>query len=254
MYGKVRPISPTTIFPISEVESALKTLHGAKMHGKLIVVPHANDIVKATPPKKPHQFLKENATYILIGGTGGLGRSMSRWMALRSWSAVAMSLTPADIEELITHGLEGMPPVKGVIHGAIVLRDVLFEKMTYSDFTTVIESKAEALAAVEASAGAVKTISYNAPLKSAGTLREAEYVVCEGLMYKLATVMMMESEDLDATRPLSNYPLGSLVAIEIRNFITREFEATLQVLELSSSGSIQTLAKAVCIKSKLVKS
>ncbi|RYP42325.1 hypothetical protein DL767_000247 [Monosporascus sp. MG133] len=426
-YGKVRPISPTTIFPISEVESALKTLHGAKTHGKLIVVPHASDIVKATPPKKPRQLLKENATYILIGGTGGLGRSMSRWMVKRgarqlvlvSRSASATGKVkelideaagagativvrrcnvadPADIEELITHGLEGMPPVKGVIHGAMVLRDVLFEKMTYSDFTTVIESKvqgawnfhqalsnttldffvaissvagivgnrgqaayaaantflnalvrhrlslglpastldltaisdsgylaedldkaaevaknlggdticeaevlallgaaisghltttcnnhiitgmrisptlsqfwahdakskylreeAEALAAVEASAGAVKTISYNAALKSAGTLQEAEDVVCEGLMHKLAAVMMMELEDLDATRPLSNYPLDSLVAIEIRNFITREFEATLQVLELLSSGSIRSLAKAVCVKSKLIKS
>ena len=29
---------------------------------------------------------------------------------------------PADVEELIAHGLEDMPPIKGVIHGAMVLR------------------------------------------------------------------------------------------------------------------------------------
>ena len=116
-----------------------------------------------------------------------------------------------------------------------------------------LREEAEALAASEASSGASKAISYNAALKAAGTLEEAESVVCDGLVQKLAAVMMMDLEDLDVTRPLSNYPLDSLVAIEIRNFITREFEATLQVLELLSSGSIQTLAKGVCAKSKLVK-
>lgn len=112
----------------------------------------------------------------------------------------------------------------------------------------------EAAAAADAalSGSGAKTISYNAAVKAAKTLEEAEAVVCDGLVHKLAAVMMMELEDLDVTRSLSHYPLDSLVAIEIRNFITREFEATLQVLELLSSGSIQTLSKAVCVKSKLV--
>ncbi|KAI1491433.1 hypothetical protein F5X96DRAFT_478283 [Biscogniauxia mediterranea] len=424
-YGKARPISPVTVFPISEVESAFKTLHNAKAHGKLVVVPHADDIVKATPPKKPAQLLKADATYILIGGTGGLGRSMARWMVSRgarylvlvsrSGSAAGKVKAlideaaevgaeivvrrcdvadPTDVEELINNGLEGLPPVRGLIHGAMVLRDILFEKMTYNDYTTVIESKvhggwnfhralintpldffvaissvagmvgnrgqaayaaancflnalvqhrislglpassldltaisdsgylaedlekaaevarnlgsdticeaevlallgaaisgrlatacnnhtitgmritptmqpfwtpdakckhlreaAEAAAASDASAGAAKAISYNAAIKAAKTLEEAERVVCAGLASKLAAVMMMDLEDIDVTRSLSHYPLDSLVAIEIRNFITREFEATLQVLELLSSGSTQTLAKAVCVKSKLV--
>lgn len=151
-YGKVRPISPITVFPISEVESAFKTLHGTKTHGKLVVVPHAEDVVRATPPKKPRQLLKENATYILIGGTGGLGRSMTRWMINRgarhivlvSRSASASGKVkelideaseagatvvvrrcdvadPTDVEGLINQGLVGLPPVKGVVHGAMVL-------------------------------------------------------------------------------------------------------------------------------------
>ncbi|KAG4218640.1 hypothetical protein PC116_g32880, partial [Phytophthora cactorum] len=112
--------------------------------------------------------------------------------------------------------------------------------------------EAAAAADAAASGGAAKAISYNAAVKAAKTLEEAEAVVCDGLVHKLAAVMMMELEDLDVTRSLSHYPLDSLVAIEIRNFITREFEATLQVLELLSSGSIQTLSKAVCVKRKLV--
>ncbi|KAL7624973.1 hypothetical protein AAE478_004187 [Parahypoxylon ruwenzoriense] len=425
-YGKIRPVSPVTVFPISEVESAFKTLHGARSHGKLVVVPHAHDVVKATPPRKPAQLLKADGTYILIGGTGGLGRSMARWMVSRGArhlvlvsrsgsatgkvkdlieeaSAVGAEIVvrrcdvanPSSVDELVKNGLEDLPRVRGVIHGAMVLRDVLFEKMAYDQWTTVVESKvqgawnfhnslsgvpldffvaissvagavgnrgqaayaaancflnafvqyrlaqglpassldltaisdsgylaedlekaaevaknlgsdticeaevlallgaaisgrlatacnnhtitgmritptmqpfwtsdakskhlreaAEAAAAADAAAnGGAKAISYNAALKAAKSIEEAESVVCDGLVHKLAAVMMMELEDLDVTRSLSHYPLDSLVAIEIRNFITREFEATLQVLELLSSGSIQTLSKAVCVKSKLV--
>ncbi|EQB47034.1 hypothetical protein CGLO_13870 [Colletotrichum gloeosporioides Cg-14] len=107
---------------------------------------------------------------------------------------------------------------------------------------------AEELAALEAGSGAV---SLNAALKASRSETEAMDVVCRGLVEKIAAVLMMETEELDITRSLAHYPLDSLVAIEIRNFITREFEANMQVLELLSSGSIQTLTKAVCKKSKL---
>lgn len=109
---------------------------------------------------------------------------------------------------------------------------------------------AEEAAALDASANAV--VSFNAALKSAKTQAEAEEAVCKGLVDKISTVLMLDAEDMDVTRSLSHYPLDSLVAIEIRNFITREFEANLQVLELLSSGSIQTLAKGVVGKSKIV--
>jgi acyl carrier protein len=105
---------------------------------------------------------------------------------------------------------------------------------------------------IENSAGQDIAISYHAALKAAKSLEEAQEVVCNGLLNKLPSVFMLEKEDMDVTRSLSNYALDSLVVIEVRNYITREFEANLQVLELLSSGSIETLAKAICVKSKLV--
>lgn len=110
----------------------------------------------------------------------------------------------------------------------------------------------EEAAAKDASRNNAGVVSFNAALKAAGTRAEAEDVVCRGLVDRISSVLMLDPEDMDVTRSLAHYPLDSLVAIEIRNFITREFEANLQVLELLSSGSIQTLAKGVCAKSKLV--
>lgn len=96
------------------------------------------------------------------------------------------------------------------------------------------------------------SVSFHSSLSSSKTVEEAEEVVCNGLLHKLPSVLMLEAEDMDVNKSLSNYALDSLVAIEVRNYITREFEANLQVLELLSSGSIKTLAKAIVVKSKLV--
>lgn len=94
-------------------------------------------------------------------------------------------------------------------------------------------------------------ISFNTMLKNAATIEEAQEAITRGLLHILPSVLMLEAEDMDVTRSLSNYALDSLVAIEVRNFIAREFEANLQVLELLSSGSIESLARAICGKSKL---
>jgi acyl carrier protein len=106
--------------------------------------------------------------------------------------------------------------------------------------------------AAKTSGSQAQAISFNAALKVSKSLEQAQDVVCRGLLTKLPSVLMLEAEDMDVTRSLSNYALDSLVAIEVRNYITREFEANLQVLELLSSGSIETLAKAICLKSKLI--
>lgn len=110
--------------------------------------------------------------------------------------------------------------------------------------------EAEAIAALLDNG--TKSVSWNAAFKAADSLSKAEQVVCDGLVEKIAKTVGLELEEMDPTRNLSNYSLDSLTAIDVRNFITREFESTMQVLELLASGTIQTLAKAVCAKSKVL--
>ena len=45
-YGKIRPVTPITQFPISDIEAALKAQQTGKTPGKLVVVPGAGDVVK----------------------------------------------------------------------------------------------------------------------------------------------------------------------------------------------------------------
>ncbi|PSN61205.1 hypothetical protein BS50DRAFT_562674 [Corynespora cassiicola Philippines] len=421
-YGKLQPAYGIKSFGIGQTAAALQSGQTSNEGAKIVILPRDDELIMAPRIAKGAALLRSDATYILIGGTGGLGRSIATWMVGKgakhivllsrsgelkgkakeqidalneSGAAIIVRRcdvsTRADVEHLISTGLEGLPPVRGLIHGAMVLHDVLFEKMTYDQYTSVIASKvqgtknlhdilsssstpldfficissaagavgnrgqaayaaantflngfaqqlrsqgilatsidltavsdagylaedaekaaevarnlgsdticeAEVLSLIQASiegkmescnghpitgmritptvrpfwsndakfvhllraaeaaaslsSSATAKVSWSAAFKAASDRAEAEVVVCNALVEKIAEVISMEPEELDVTRALSHYPLDSLTAIEVRNFITRMFEANLQVLELLASGSIESLAKVVCGKSK----
>ncbi|RMZ86354.1 hypothetical protein DV736_g6420, partial [Chaetothyriales sp. CBS 134916] len=170
--GKISPIDPITTIGISEIESGLRKLQSGKTSGKVVVQHLDKDQVKATHPQAASDFLQGNATYLIVGGTGGLGRSIAKQMLHQGAHHIVLlsrqSKVSAEIEELIetASALNGsvyiepcdvadeasvaslvkkvnqeLPPIRGVIHAAMVLKDILFEKMTFDDYTTVVRSK-----------------------------------------------------------------------------------------------------------------
>ncbi|KAF2799537.1 ketoacyl-synt-domain-containing protein [Melanomma pulvis-pyrius CBS 109.77] len=423
-YGKIQTAFRVKVFSISNIVAALQDVQAAGINGKVVIVPQDNELVLAPRIDKLSALFRQEATYILIGGTGGLGRSIAKWMVGKGAKHIVLLsrggtlrgqarqqidalnnaganvvirrcdvADRADVDTLLSVGLDGLPPVRGIFHGAMVLHDVLFEKMTYEQYTTVITSKvkgawnfhhalfaakisldffvlissaagavgnrgqaayaaantflngfaqhligqgiqaasidltavsdagylaedvekaaevartlgsdticeAEMLALIQAaiegkltscnghpitgmritptmrpfwsndakfshllhaaeaastSSHTTTTISWSAAFKAAPSRPEAEQIVCNALVEKIAEVISMEPEELDISRALSHYPLDSLTAIEVRNYITRMFEANLQVLELLASGSIESLAKVVFAKSKVAR-
>jgi acyl carrier protein len=114
-----------------------------------------------------------------------------------------------------------------------------------------LRREAEAAAALHNDGS--KSVSWNTAFKAVESLPDAEQVVSDGLVEKIAKTLGLEVEEVDPARNISNYALDSLTAIDVRNFVAREFESTMGVLELLASGTIHTLAKAVCAKSKLLK-
>ena len=95
------------------------------------------------------------------------------------------------------------------------------------------------------------SLSLASAVKSTTSYEEALQLVSDGLMDKVSAVLMVPREEMDQSRPIVVYGLDSLVAIEIRNWITRELEASLQVLELLTSSSITALAGTILKKSRL---
>lgn len=94
-------------------------------------------------------------------------------------------------------------------------------------------------------------ISINTAVKNAASKAQAIELITEALVGKISAVLMVPREEMDPMKPIVVYGLDSLVAIEIRNWITRELEASLQVLELLTAGSFKALAETVLGKSRL---
>ena len=63
---------------------------------------------------------------------------------------------------------------------------------------------------------------------------------------------MIAVEDLDVKKPVVAYGLDSLVAGELRNWITSDLNAIVPLMELMNSPSIESLAGKIATMSKLV--
>ncbi|KAI3002617.1 hypothetical protein CBS147346_5843 [Aspergillus niger] len=173
--GRLTPVYPVTTVGIAEVESVLRKLQSGKTTGKVVVDHRVNGKVKATHPLPPSDLLPSDATYIIVGGTGGIGQSIARRMVQRGARDIVLlsrsgtvtdgvqklttdcqalgasiHVKPCDVSEvsqvkaLVTELQKDLPPIRGVIHAAMVLKDVLFERMTYSEWDAVLRPKVAA--------------------------------------------------------------------------------------------------------------
>ncbi|KAF2637935.1 ketoacyl-synt-domain-containing protein [Massarina eburnea CBS 473.64] len=118
--------------------------------------------------------LSPNATYLIVGGFGGLARCIAEWMARRgarhllllSRSGPSTAAAKGLVSRLSTQGVHvecptcdiadslqvhsviaacasKMPPIKGCIQGALVLRDSVFERMTYRQWMTTVSTRVQ---------------------------------------------------------------------------------------------------------------
>ncbi|KAH6659151.1 hypothetical protein BKA67DRAFT_543724 [Truncatella angustata] len=173
--GVLKPIEPLTIFPISDIETAFRTMQTGKHRGKMALSWGRDQHVPTLVKCRSEIRLKENATYVLAGGFGGLGRSLANLLVnagakhlcfvsrsggrtadaqstlarLRSRGvhAWAYQCDLADMESLEPlrdmcsqeHGA----PVGGVVQCAMVLQDVPFEKMTPDQWCISLRPKVQ---------------------------------------------------------------------------------------------------------------
>ncbi|RDA85026.1 hypothetical protein CP532_4573 [Ophiocordyceps camponoti-leonardi (nom. inval.)] len=420
---KIAPIGPITVMGISELETALRTLQSGKSTGKLVIAPRPGEQVKVTH-RPAATILNGHATYIIIGGTGGLGRSMAKRMVQRGAKHIVLlsragrmtaelaqlseecrelgatiTVKPCNVanegsvRQVVEECTRSLPPIRGVIHAAMVLRDMLFEKMSFDDFNQVMEAKvagtwnfhralgshqldffimlssvagivgnrgqaayaaantfldafvqyrtqrglpatsidltavedigylaenaarskevlktlegssfgeAEVLALLEAGIrgqisqlsnsqcitglnfAAGKSLPFYAEdarfthlrnafqsenqaaevsatgqaLPSQELIQAASYdaavnIVSQRIWEKLCAILMLQPSDMDLKSSVKSYGLDSLNAIELRNWIGKEYSAHLQVLELLTSGTIMDLAALTMKKSKI---
>lgn len=171
--GQIAPIHPFSVFSVSELDQALQSFSKGTHLGKLVIsFQNPACLVKHVQVPKEARFESE-ASYIVVGGLGGLGRSIIRWMADRgAHNFLVLSrrgaTTPESrllVDTLIAKGIsiEAMTcdisqkesveatvqnyasstnrPVKGVVHAALSLSDRSFDKLTAKEWKSGIASK-----------------------------------------------------------------------------------------------------------------
>ncbi|KAL9043945.1 MAG: hypothetical protein Q9214_002884 [Letrouitia sp. 1 TL-2023] len=422
--GIVRPPQPITIFGMSELEKALRTMQSGRHVGKLVAVPQPNESVKAVPRILNASKLRADASYLLVGGLGGLGRATALWMmrqgaknfvfASRSGMAKQEAKDTVDIlnkqganvavidcdvskqeqvEALVAKSKSTMPPIRGVIQGAMVLRDALFQNLSLSDYNATVQPKVQGtwnlhnslsktdldffillssasgilgntsqaayaaastfmdafadyrnrigLPAISFDLGVIDEIGYVAEnkelkqaldkqgfegiheselmamiesaivtprrkrasgqtitglgmynadgsqptfeypmfshfrriylkteqvgglvgnqvgnaresLRKAASVEEGANKVCEAIIAKMSSLLMLPADDISSAKPMSEYGIDSLVAVEMRNWLFREMDANIPILELLAKTSLLQLSEKIVRRSRLV--
>jgi len=96
------------------------------------------------------------------------------------------------------------------------------------------------------------TVSIKASLSETTSPEEAEKVVAAALVGKLASMMSVSADDVTMETSIGNLGIDSLVAVELRNWLAKELEATIPVLTIVSTASVSVLVDLVMAKSSLV--
>jgi NADPH:quinone reductase-like Zn-dependent oxidoreductase/malonyl CoA-acyl carrier protein transacylase/SAM-dependent methyltransferase len=157
--GVVKAIRPLNALPVSQMAMGMRKLQSGQNIGKIVITMNAGEQVMAEGANKPlgvsaegSALLRPDKTYIITGGTGGIGLSLGPWMvengaknvvllgrsgdsrpdvqkvlAQYQGSDVTMRALACDVGrredvENVVEAIKDLPPVGGVVHGALFLK------------------------------------------------------------------------------------------------------------------------------------
>ncbi|KAH8201465.1 hypothetical protein TruAng_004389 [Truncatella angustata] len=177
--GKIAPIHPISKIAASEVKMGLRKLQTGQNIGKIVVVMGHDDRVLAescSPMKRDSStstLLRHDATYLIAGGTGGIGRALVPWMIGRGAKNVVIlgcsASTNPKVQEILkqyegtdvcvraipcdagsrtdmiraSQAISDLPRVRGVVHSAICLSDSIFANLEYNEYQQTTGSRVQ---------------------------------------------------------------------------------------------------------------
>ncbi|PVH77199.1 putative polyketide synthase [Cadophora sp. DSE1049] len=415
---------PSTIvrYKISDIHKALQDIHDERVLSKVILTTNNSDTYVKEGLSLSAGLLKSDASYLLVGGLGGIGRAIAMWMldhgakniifANRSGQTkqVAKETVHAleargarvavyscdvgndlQVTGMVTKAGNALPPIKGVIQAAMVLKDAMIENLSVDDYNAVLQPKVQGtwnlhkvlprnmdffimlssvsgvignasqsayaaagtfmdafavyrnslgLPAVTLDLGVITGIGYlsenqelaaamelqgfegtneaklmaliesaifeprregalsqtitglgtwkkgqslgnfdvslfakfrrrglddieggetsseetlRQDIRASTTMAEATASVCAALVNKLAVRLGTPVDNIVSSKTISEYGVDSLVAVEMRNWIAKDIESQVPILEILANQSLTQLSAKIAAKSKLVK-
>jgi hypothetical protein len=89
-------------------------------------------------------------------------------------------------------------------------------------------------------------------LRSAKTLEDATVIIFEALIKRISSIMPLPLGDIDSGKPVHFYDVNSIVAVEFRNWLGKNLEAEVEVLDIMGNDSISALSEKIAKASKML--
>ncbi len=168
--GEFRPLQHQ-VFPVTDVVEAFRYMAQGKHIGKNVLNFDCGQLRIGPCTEEGHLF-RPGASYLITGGAGGFGLEVAKWMARHgAESLILMSrggprgnaeqasidqlrengvnvvdargdvTQPADVRRVVQDIQDSHPPLRGVVHGAMVLDDDFLVDLDDERFTKVMHPK-----------------------------------------------------------------------------------------------------------------
>ncbi|KAI2627830.1 hypothetical protein GGR54DRAFT_636951 [Hypoxylon sp. NC1633] len=166
--GHITPIKPITEFEASRLEDAMRFMQKGSHIGKIVITMPNNAEDLSVQRRKTTFRLPRDASYILVGGLGGLGQAIAVWMAEAGAREIiflsrSAASKPYDgfLKELRAIGCNPVlvggsvnskedvrravraasHRIGGVIQMSMVLNDIKLLDMSFGDWTGTVDTK-----------------------------------------------------------------------------------------------------------------
>jgi acyl carrier protein len=98
-----------------------------------------------------------------------------------------------------------------------------------------------------------QTTGHRALFVNASLLEDPAAVAAEAIIEKLAKslIELQDDTDIDRNKQLQMYGVDSLLAVELRNWLVKEFKADITVFEIQGASTLGTLSMSVAVKSTI---
>jgi acyl carrier protein len=169
--GVLKPL-PYRSFPANQVVPAFRYMSQARHSGKVVLSMEAGPVTPTAAVPEQGLSFRTDATYLITGGLSGLGLATATWMVehgarhllLASRTGLPSPEARAHLDTLRNRGVQirvaaadvsrqaglaralqragaGLPPIRGIIHSAMVLDDATVANMTPEKFQRVLAPK-----------------------------------------------------------------------------------------------------------------
>ncbi|KAL9095179.1 MAG: hypothetical protein Q9165_002435 [Trypethelium subeluteriae] len=172
--SSLTPVEPINIMEIGHIEHAFRLIQSRKHTGKIVLIADDEATVKAKVTRSQSLSLDNDATYIVAGGLGDLGRHIAKFLASRgAGHIILLSRRSIDsteeksiasdfaslgaqvhflkcditnewqVEKILAECQASLPPVRGVIQAAMILNDRLIGQMSTTDLRAALLPKVD---------------------------------------------------------------------------------------------------------------